>query len=235
MCGRSSLTKTEKELEIRFNATFYSENLERYNPLPNFNVAPSHMHPVITNQDPTHFQPFRWGLIPFWAKDHKIGYKMINARKETVLEKTAFKKAIEKRRCIVPFDGFYEWKKVDGGKQPYRITLKDGGLFSVAGIWEKWKDPKGEIVYSFSLLTQEPNKLMANIHDRMPAILLPDQEKIWLDNELPAKDVLQMIIPYPDDELVAYPVSKAVGNVRNNDASLLLEVDDTIGDQGSLF
>ncbi len=235
MCGRSSLTKTEKELEMRFNATFYSENLEKYNPLPNFNVAPSHMHPVITNQDPTHFQPFRWGLIPFWAKDHKIGYKMINARKETVMEKTAFKKAIEKRRCIVPFDGFYEWKKVDGGKQPYRITLKDGGLFSVAGIWEKWKDPKGEIIYSFSLLTQEPNQLMANIHDRMPAILLPDQEKIWLDNELPAKDVLQMIIPYPDDALVAYPVSKAVGNVRNNDASLLKKIDDSTSEQRSLF
>ncbi len=235
MCGRSSLTKTEKELEMRFNATFYSENLERYNPLPNFNVAPSHMHPVITNQDPTHFQPFRWGLIPSWAKDHKIGYKMINARKETVLEKNAFKKAVEKRRCIVPFDGFYEWKKLKDGKQPYRITLKDGGLFSVAAIWEKWKNPAGEIVYSFSLLTQEPNKLMANIHDRMPAILLPNQEKIWLDNELPAKDVLQMIIPYPDEELVAYPVSKAVGNVRNNDPSLLLKVRDDSMDQGSLF
>src|SRR5690606_13595754 len=105
MCGRSSLTKSEKELEARFKATFYSEDLEKYNPLPNYNVAPTQIMPVITNKDPQHFLPLRWGLIPFWAKDIRIGSQMINARIESVLEKSAFKYAMEKRRCLVPMDG----------------------------------------------------------------------------------------------------------------------------------
>ena len=123
MCGRSSLTKTEKEIEERFNATFYSDELERYNPLPNYNAAPSHMMPVITNQDPDHIHLYRWGLIPFWAKDEKIGYKMINARVETLMEKSAFKNAAKHRRCLVPMDGFYEWKKEGKTKTPYLIRL----------------------------------------------------------------------------------------------------------------
>ena len=128
MCGRASLTKVEKDLEERFHATFYSEDLERYNPLPNYNVAPTQMHPVITNTDPDHLQFFKWGLIPFWAKDEKIGSRMINSRIETILEKPAFRNAVNKRRCLVPFDGFYEWKKTPTGKIPYRIILKDKDL-----------------------------------------------------------------------------------------------------------
>ena len=223
MCGRSSLTKTEKQLEERFGATFYSEDLELYNPLPNYNVAPSHHHPVITNMEQDHFQPFRWGLIPFWAKDMKVGYKMINARVETIFEKNSFKKAIETQRCIVPFDGFYEWKKEkDGSKTPYRIQVKDIVIFSVAGIWERWKSPEGKEIYSFTLITQEADDFMKSIHDRMPAILTPASEKLWIQNDLPARDLVQqLILPLTDHELVAYPVSSKVGNVRNNDASLI--------------
>ncbi|MBT8232384.1 MAG: SOS response-associated peptidase [Saprospiraceae bacterium] len=221
MCGRSSLTKTEKELEERFNATFYSEDLERYNPIPNFNVAPSHMMPIITQSDKTHFQAMRWGFIPFWAKDVKIGYKMINARVETVLEKNTFKKAVSNKRCLVPADGFYEWKRQGKIKQPFRIQKKDGSLFSYAGLWSKWISPQGETIYSFTVITQPPNKLVEDIHDRMPAILTEEQEELWLSEDLSPEDLVGMIAPYPDELLIAYPVSDKVNNVRNNDKSLL--------------
>ena len=225
MCGRSSLTIKEKELEKRFNATFYSDELERYNPLPNFNVAPSHMHPVMTNLDQEHLQFFRWGLIPFWAKDIKVGYKMINARKETLLEKKTFKNAVNKKRCIVPFDGFYEWKKTEDGKQPYRITTTNREVFCVAGLWERWSSPEGTDIHSFTLITQEPNELMQDIHNRMPAILLPEQERDWLDMSIPSEEAIQLLEPYPSDLMKAYPVSKRVGNVRENDEELIVEVE----------
>jgi putative SOS response-associated peptidase YedK len=234
MCGRSSLTKTEKELEERFRATFYSEDLERYNPLPNFNVAPSHVLPVITNQDPRHFRPMRWGLIPFWAKDPKIGYKMINARVETVQEKT-FKNALEKRRCLVPFDGFYEWKKVGKKKVPYRITVEGGKLFAMAGLWETWKSPSGEAVESFTILTQPANKKVGAIHDRMPAILLPEQEKLWIDPSLSSSEALQLIIPYPDETTEIYRVSERVNRVGENDPDLVRPVKENLEGAYDLF
>ena len=227
MCGRSSLTKTEKELEERFNATFYSEDLERYNPIPNFNVAPSHILPVILNSDPTHFNPVRWGFIPFWAKDIKIGYMMINARIETLLEKRTFKKAVENKRCIIPMDGFYEWKKEGSQKQPFRIQRKDAALFSFAGLWSKWNSPEGEEITSFTIITRSPNDLMKEIHDRMPAILLEDQEEAWLSDDVQVQDLLDMLEPYPDDLMEAYPVSKEVNNVRNNHPGLIERKDDT--------
>jgi putative SOS response-associated peptidase YedK len=235
MCGRASLTKVEKDLEERFHATFYSEDLERYNPLPNYNVAPTQMHPVVTNSDPDHLQFFKWGLIPFWAKDEKIGSRMINSRIETILEKPAFRNAVNKRRCLVPFDGFYEWQKTPSGKIPYRIVLKDKGIFAVAGIWEKWKSPDGEAVFSFSLITQPPNDLMGAIHDRMPAILLAEQEQIWLDSDIPAEEALKMVAPFPDELLEAYTVSKRVNKVSENDASLVEAFDYDDSPQGSLF
>ncbi len=228
MCGRSSLTKNEKEIERRFNATFYSDELLRYNPLPNYNVAPTHMCPVITNEEPDKIRLFRWGLIPFWAKDVKIGYKMINARSETLLEKASFKKAAESRRCIIPMDGFYEWKREGKTKTPYRISTTNVEIFGVAGLWEKWHNKEtSEIVYSFTVITQGPNELMKDIHDRMPAILLPEQEKLWLDTTLSATEVMKIIEPYPSDLMKAYKVSSAVGNVRNNSADLILPLEDS--------
>ena len=224
MCGRSSLTKTEKELEARFNATFYTEDLERYNPLPNYNVAPTHFMPVITSSDPEHISIYRWGLLPFWAKDKKIAYRMINARVETILEKNAYKRAVEHRRCLVPMDGFYEWKRKGKEKLPFRIITKDQEIFSVAGIWEKWKSPEGEELYTFSVITKEPNAIMKDIHDRMPAILLPEQEKIWLDPEIPAKAAVEMITEYPPENMKAYRVSKKVNSVRENDKTLIEEL-----------
>lgn len=236
MCGRSSLTKSEKELEARFKATFYSEDLEKYNPLPNYNVAPTHVMPILTNKDRDHFSPLRWGLIPYWAKDIKIGYKMINARMETVMEKSAFKQAMIKRRCLVPMDGYYEWKKEGTKKTPYRIVVKDQEIFSVAGLWENWKSPEGEMIQSFTVLTQSPSESIAHIHDRMPAILTREQEDLWLDIELPPEDALKIISPYEDQYLKAYQVSNRVGKVTENDASLIIEVaHPKKEDQGSLF
>lgn len=224
MCGRSSLTKTEKELEERFNATFYSDELERYNPLPSFNVAPTHMHPVITSDNTEHIQFYKWGFIPHWAKDMKVGYKMINARKESLMEKSFYKSALRSKRCIVPLDGFYEWKKTQNGKQPYRIVTTNTDIFSVAGLWSAWDSTDGNTVYSFTLITQEPNNLMKDIHNRMPAILLPEQEELWLDMDIKPADAITQLEPYPDELMHAYPVSNRVGNVRENDEDLIKEV-----------
>ena len=222
MCGRSSLTKTEKEIEERFNATFYSEDLERYNPIPNFNVAPTQRMPVITSDNPTKLQLFRWGLIPSWAKDTKIGFSLINARLETISEKPMFKSRLSRGRCIVPMDGFYEWKMQDGVKIPYRIVTTDQDIFSVAGLWDAWLDNNsGMLLYTFTVITRSPNSLMENIHDRMPAILTTENESLWLDNHLKPSDTLDLLQPYPSEYMYAYPVSTEVNNVRNNNANLI--------------
>lgn len=232
MCGRSSLSKTEKELEERFDASFYSEELERYNPIPSYNVAPSHILPIILNQDSQHFRPAHWGFIPFWAKDRKIAFKMINARIETVLEKSTFKKAVASKRCLVPADGFYEWKKTGNGKLPYRITKKDGSLFAFAGLWSVWKSDDGNELLSFTIMTQAPNELVSQIHDRMPVILRQDHEQLWLSDDLPPAELLAALEPYPAEDMSAYPVSTRVNNVSNNDKSLI-EADTP--EQGRLF
>ncbi len=235
MCGRASLNKIEKELEARFQAVFYPEEQEAYQVLPNYNIAPTHYHPVITHDDRGHLQYFRWGLIPFWAKDVSIGSRLINARSETVAQKPAFKNALHKRRCLVPFDGFYEWKRAGKVKTPYRITWQGERIFCIAGLWESWKSPEGAIIHSFTLLTQPPNDLMATIHNRMPAILLPEQEALWIDPALSAEAALQLIHPLPETLLRAYPVSKRVNKVTENDAALLEPAPPDGPQQGKLF
>ena len=181
MCGRASLTKNEKELEKRFGSTFYSEDIERYKPLPNYNLAPSQYFPVITSLDPDHFNIFKWGLIPFWTKDPKIAFKLINARAETIDTKSTFKGAFTRRRCLVPLDGFYEWKKLNEAKKPYRIVKNDKSIFSVAGLWDSWKAPNNDLVHSFTIITVPANDMMKKLHSRMPAILFEDEERYWID------------------------------------------------------
>ncbi len=235
MCGRSSLTLTEKELEKHFNASFYSDELERYNPLPNFNVAPSHVMPIIRSDDMHHFRPHRWGLIPFWAKDENIGYKMINARSETVLQKNAFKKAMSQRRCLVPMDGYYEWQKQGKNKIPFRIQTKDQKAFMAAGLWERWKSPDGKEVYSFTILTQNASHGIAHIHDRMPAILKKEDQMHWVDMDIKPEDVLSIVQPYPDELLHFYQVSNEVNKVSNNRQDLIEEAKPPEGEQLSLL
>jgi putative SOS response-associated peptidase YedK len=226
MCGRSSLTKTEKEIEERFRATFYSEELERYNPLPNYNVAPTHMCPVITSQDFGRIHLYQWGLVPSWSKDKKIGSKLINARIESLTEKPMFNALLKTNRCIIPMDGFYEWKRNGNAKIPFRIITKDQKIFAVAGLWSRCLiESTGELIFSFTVITNHPNVLMEKIHDRMPAILMPENEKIWLDETIPPKEALEVIFPYSAEQMEAYEVANKVNNVRENDASLIWKVD----------
>ncbi len=233
MCGRSSLTKTEKQIEERFGSTFYSDELERYNPLPNYNVAPTHWHPIITSENPSKIKISKWGLIPSWAKDEKIGYNMINARMESLLEKNSFKKLIQNQRCIVPMDGFYEWKTLGKDKHPFRIFSKENELFSVAGLHDLWYNTKGEKISTYTILTMEANDFMKDIHERMPAILNIDGEKSWLDGTEDVKQCLELIEPYPSEKMECYPVSKKVGNVKEKGKDLIEPISITI--QTSLF
>jgi putative SOS response-associated peptidase YedK len=232
------LTKTEKELEKRFRATFYSDELERYNPLPNYNVAPTQMLPVITEGDANRIHIFRWGLVPFWAKDLSIGTKMINARSETLLEKPAFKSLIASKRCIIPLDGFYEWKKDDkGNKIPFRIVVTDQEIFGAAGLWDVWVDKvSGQEWHTFTIITTPPNRLMEAIHDRMPAILLRENESLWLDEAVRPSEAVELLSPYPSENMRAYQVSALVNNVRNRAKEVMEPVlGQKPGVQGTLF
>lgn len=235
MCGRASLTKNEKELEDRFGSQFYSEEIERYKPIPNYNLAPSQYFPVITNKDTDHFNILKWGLIPFWAKDPKIAFKLINARAETIDKKTSFKVSFSRKRCLIPLDGFYEWKKIDRRKKPYRIVRNDKEVFSVAGLWDTWLDDKNEEVNSFTIITVPANKILKNLHNRMPAILFKEEERLWIDDSLPISDIKNLLKPFPSDLIYAYPVSLKVNNVRNNSSDLINEVSEYDLTQGKLF
>ncbi len=213
MCGRFTISKTEEELEKRFGASFYSRVLEA-----RYNIAPTRFSPVITAEDPRQFQFFRWGLIPFWAKDASIGARMINARSESVVEKPAFRQAFERRRCLVIADGWYEWQKIGNHKQPFRILKRNGDAFAMAGLWERWKVPvpneqhPQDDLHSFTIITKAALPGITHIHDRMPAVLLPETERLWLDPELPPSDLMGLLHSCPDEALRAYKVSAAVNN-----------------------
>jgi putative SOS response-associated peptidase YedK len=160
-----------------------------------------------------------------WAKDIKVGFANINAKAEGIESKPAFRKAFERRRCLVPVDNFYEWRKTATGKQPYALALADRGMMALAGLWENWQSPAGEWVRSFAIVTTTPNELCAEIHNRMPVILKRDAWPLWLGEE-PADlpQLKALLAPYPSDDMIAWPVSARVGNVRNNDSSLIQPV-----------
>ncbi len=221
MCGRYSVVIDEAKLREQFT----KDLLKPKAGLPtNYNVAPTQSNPVITNEAPDELRLFRWGLVPFWAKDLKIGARMINARREGIEDKSSFRKPIREKRCLVVADSFYEWQRKDGNKVPHRIVPSDGGLLVMAGIWERWKDktdPEAEAVYTYSIITGEPNAEMAPIHDRMPMLLqYPEQQTAWLQSDASLGDVLDLLRTPPDGTLTPYPVSPLVGNVRNNGPEL---------------
>ncbi|MCU6790569.1 MULTISPECIES: SOS response-associated peptidase [Paenibacillus] len=222
MCGRYTITVTEEELMLRFmlesSTPFYE---------PRYNVAPGQMVPAIINNGAQNkLGQLRWGLIPSWAKDAKIGYTMINARVETIADKPAFRTSLRSKRCIIPADGFYEWKLTEDGKQPMRIVKRTGQLFAMAGLYDTWVSPEGDKISSCTIITTVPNKTMAGIHDRMPIILRKQDEAAWLDRSIQDVNLLQSLIgqPYPDEELRVYPVTKAVGNVKNDSPDNIKEV-----------
>jgi putative SOS response-associated peptidase YedK len=186
-------------------------------------VAPTDPLPVVRYDTKDHqhsLDVMRWGLIPI-EKDIKIGFSTFNARAEEIDTKPAFREAFWQRRCLVPVDNFYEWKKVDGGKQPYAIGLKDGRVMAMAGLWETWRSPTGERIRSFTIVTTVPNELRARLHNRMPVVLKPEARPRWLGEEPAGVPQLKALLaPYPADGMIAWPVSARVGNVKNNDPTL---------------
>jgi putative SOS response-associated peptidase YedK len=222
MCGRYALSIDIAELEEFFGAEIGVEMQPRYN------IAPSQQVLAVRSVDGGGREGFlpRWGLIPSWAKDPAIGNRLLNARSETAAEKPSFRHAMKKRRCLIPADGFYEWKKEGKTKQPFFIRFKNLQPMAFAGLWERWEPPQGEPVDSCSILTTSPNELMAPIHDRMPVILSPDSFPLWLDPTILDPAQLQPLFkPYPAGEMTAYPVSSQVGSPKNQGKGLIEPMD----------
>jgi putative SOS response-associated peptidase YedK len=216
MCGRYSLSKTKKELEERFNA----EILADFN--PRYNIAPTQLVPVITSDSPKGFSFFYWGITPDFGKNKPVAHKLINARSETVMEKTTFKKSFQSRRCLIPADGFFEWKKIGKKtKTPFRFTMGDDKLFAFAGIWEEYENVKGEVNHTFVILTTQANSLVADVHDRMPVILSKNDEKKWLDSYSSEQELIEIIQPYNAQQMISYPVSPLVNNVQNDQPAII--------------
>lgn len=192
-----------------------------------FNIAPSQDIVIVRALDGVRRADLaHWGLVPSWAKDSKIGYKMINARAETVFEKPAYRSAIRKRRCLIPADGFYEWKKDGKAKIPHWIHIRDEALLAFAGIWERWISADGEVLDSCCIITTTPNEVAAQVHDRMPVILAKDDHDVWLDPEATDPERLRpLMVPYPTEEMHLYPVGSKVNSPRCDDAECVKRVD----------
>ncbi len=222
MCGRFVQKTPLGDIQILFETT---------NPVPNapphYNAAPTQDLAVVRFNPQTRARSLdllRWGLVPLWAKDLSFGPKCINARSETVATNNIFRDAFARRRCLVPADAFYEWRKTGAGKkQPYAIMPQEGDIFAFAGLWERWKNPAdGSIVRSFTIVTGKPNALCAPIHDRMPVILAREAWPLWFgETETSPAALLALLQPYPAERMRAYPIGPAVGNVRNDEPGLL--------------
>ena len=216
MCGRYSQGVDVSKLVDRFKVVVGIELLA----LPKrYNIAPSQNAPVILRENQEHhLKLFKWGLIPSWAKDPAIGNRMINARAEGIAEKPSFRKPIKRTRCLVPADGFYEWKKDPNGKTktPMRIVLRSSEPFAFAGLWDTWKDPEGKEIRTYTIITTQANEALKPIHDRMPVILKLEDEDTWINPDANVEELMRLLGPYPNDEVEAYPVSKLVNSPKND-------------------
>jgi putative SOS response-associated peptidase YedK len=222
MCGRFTLTVSARVLADLFGV----EDVPFLR--PRYNIAPTQPVLVVRKsaETPPEFGELRWGLIPSWAKDAGIGARMINARAETVSEKPAFRSALRRRRCLIPSDGFYEWRKLAGGKQPYMIRFADGSPFAFAGLWERWHDADGRPVDTCVIVTTNPNDLVAELHDRMPVILPHRHYAEWLGSDTLARERLdELLQPHPSSGMEAYPVSRRVNSPGNDDPECLRRID----------
>lgn len=223
MCGRFTLSASPEELEELFDLPEAPIVTPRYNIAPTQPVGVVRIDPQSKAREWTFMQ---WGLVPSWAKDPGIGAQLINARAETVQEKPSFRSAFKRRRCLVPASGFYEWQRLEKGKQPYYITMSDGSPFAIAGLWEHWEGNDGSALSTCTLLTTDPNELMEKLHNRMPVIVAPEDYAMWLGNgseESPAAlDQLRHLLrPYPAAHMKAYPISTFVNTVRNEGAQCI--------------
>ena len=218
MCGRFTLTVDPDELQDAFGLSEPAPAQLT----PRYNIAPTQPVAVVPNLEPRKLDIFKWGLIPSWAKDPKIGNSLINARGETVAEKPAFRAAFKRRRCLIPADGFYEWKRTGKTKTPLYIQMKSGEPFALAGLWETWQAPDGSSVNTCTIITTEPNALMKDIHDRMPVILPPSAYDTWLTpDELPAEKALPLLKPFAASKMKAREVSKLVNSPRIDSPEVL--------------
>jgi len=213
MCARYTLTE---EIVLILKRLFIKKPLPDF--APRYNIAPSQNAPVILNEEEKSVQLLRWGLIPSWAKDPAIGYKLINARAESIAEKPSFRAAFKKRRCLIPADGFYEWRLESDGKSktPMRVRLKSKEPFTFAGLWETWKDPQEKEVRTFTIITTEPNEILQPIHNRMPVILKQEDEEAWLDPQTDVRHLEKILTPYSSNEMEAYAVSKLVNSPKHD-------------------
>jgi len=213
MCGRFTLTEDGQILMDQLRLPMLPEDYR-----VRYNIAPG--QPVLNvfmTSTGRRAAMFRWGLVPSWAKDDRIGYKMINARSESALEKPSFKRAFEKRRSIIPADSFYEWRREGNKKTPMRILLKSRRVFVFAGLWEAWRPPGStgdERLFTCTILTTEANDLVRPVHDRMPVILAPEDVDTWLDPDVPPEAAAQLCKPYPAEEMEAYEVSPIVNSAK---------------------
>jgi len=217
MCGRYTLRTPVDSLVEAFEIEEYPSSIT-----PSYNIAPTQEVAAVVEEDEKRkLERFHWGLIPSWAKDPAIGNKMINARAETVSEKPSFRKAFKVRRCLVLADGFYEWQKMDNGKQPYYIKMQDDSPFAFAGLWEIW-GKNGEEIRSCTIITTDANDLMDEIHHRMPVILQPEDYSMWLDPDFDEEASLTSLLkPYPAAAMEAYPVSRRVNKPSNNEPGVV--------------
>ena len=224
VCGRYRRTTKEEEL-----ARIYRIPIPPQLDLPiSYNVAPSQNVLAIRfnpNTDQRSLDTLRWGLVPYWAKDEKIGYRTINARAETVDTAPSYREAFRKRRCLIPADGFYEWKKLPGGKIPYAIGMKDDSPFVFAGLWEGWKDPvTNGWIRTCTIITGDPNDLLAQVHTRMPVILPEEYHARWL-GEVENGDLKELLKPFPAEDMKVWPISSRVNDPKNDDEAILTAIE----------
>jgi putative SOS response-associated peptidase YedK len=216
MCGRFALGVPRKAVEEHFQA----EVVEDFGPC--YNIPPGEDILAVIERGGRRAGKLRWGLVPFWAEEEKIGYKMINARAEGLFGKPAFRQAARKRRCIAPAQAFYEWGKTAEGKQPYALGAAGQEVFGMAGIWERWERPDGGELYSCAIVTCAANELAGRVHHRMPVILAPEDYAPWLDPETRSgEEVEHLLRPYPPEKMWMHAVSRRVSSPANDDPSVL--------------
>jgi putative SOS response-associated peptidase YedK len=221
MCGRFAQRTDAKRLAKEFKVREVPEVQPRYNIAPTQDILS-----IRQAEDEREAVFLKWGLVPSWAKDTSIGAKLINARSETVTEKPSFREAFKKRRCIIPADGFYEWQRTNGKKQPFFFHLRDDCPFGFAGLWDRWKSQDGEVIETCTILTTEANEVLKPVHDRMPVILHPEDYDLWLDEDVRKSDFRQELLrPFPAGKMNGYPVSTLVNNMRSQGVELINQVE----------
>ncbi|MFL5728384.1 MAG: SOS response-associated peptidase [Cytophagaceae bacterium] len=229
MCGRYSFTHTKDKISKRFD-------IEIKDWKPRYNVAPQQIMPVITDATPHAASFFRWGLIPSWSLEENTGANLFNARAENVFTKAPFKHAIRAQRCLVPADGYFEWKREGKNRIPHRIMLSSDEAFSFAGLWESWEDKSGEIINTYTIITTTANSVVREINERMPVILPKDLERTWLQKDLKDQDITDLLKPYDSSKMTWYKAHRSV-NKEDHDSLECIQVAPKIypGESFSLF